>query len=95
MVVASSNTSPANFGASMNFRNSSDLLQRYFSPRHSMSLSPLVFQFAMVVKTAPAGGGRAVFQRSVTTGWRVGFQRSMRGTGKRSVPMFSPKVKSA
>ena len=36
----------------MKRRNSSDLLQRYFSPRHSMSFSPLVFQFATLVRRA-------------------------------------------
>src|SRR5947209_272294 len=72
IVVASSNSSPDRAGASTNFRNSSDLLHKYLSPRHSMSFKPLVFQFATVVKTAPEGGGDSVFQRSVTTGCRVG-----------------------
>src|SRR3954447_13424953 len=72
MVVASSNGSPARFGASMKRRNSSDLLQRSFSPRHSMSFKPLVFQFAIVVKTASARGDASLDQKSVTIGCRVG-----------------------
>ena len=72
MFVAISTGPPIRCGASMKRRNSSDLLQRYFSLRHSMSFSPLVFQFAIVVKTASSGGGVSVFHKSVTTGWRVG-----------------------
>ena len=61
-----------------------------------MSFRPLVDQLAMEVKTDAAAGARRVFQKSVTTGCRVGSHRSLcSGTGKRSVPMFSPKVKSA
>ena len=64
IVVASSNSSPTRFGASTNFKNSSDLLQRYFSPRHSMSLRSLVFQFATDIKDAKT---RGKFERN---GWR-------------------------
>src|SRR2546422_6904364 len=96
MSVASSNVSPAFFGAPTNRMNSRDLLQRYFSPRQVMSLSPLVDQFATDVKTAAADGTRFVFQKSVTTGCRVGSHlRPCVGTGKLFVPTFSPKVKSA
>ena len=59
MSVASSNGSPDFFGAATNRRNSRDLLQRYFSPRHSISFRPLVDQLAMEVKTA-AGQGTAI-----------------------------------
>src|SRR5438477_180737 len=69
--VASSNVSPATFGALTRRMNSRDLLHRYFFPRQTMSFNPLVDQFATEVKTAPDGGGRRVFQRSVTTGCRV------------------------
>src|SRR5690348_6034401 len=94
-LVANSNGSPERAGASANFRNSSDLLQRYFSPRHSTSLRPLVFQLATEVKRAPGCGGASVFQKSVTIGWRVGIQRKpWAGTGKFEVPTFSPNVKS-
>ena len=83
MSVASSNGSPDFFGAATNRRNSRDLLQRYFSPRHSISFSPLVDQLATEVKTAAGRGRRLVFQRSVTTGWRVGSHFKLWvGTGK-------------
>src|SRR5262245_34882146 len=108
MLVAISNVSPACFGAEMNRRNSRDLLHRYFLPRHVMSFKPLVDQFATVVNTAtregpPATlcvalrrGDRAVFQRSVTIGCRVGSHlKPCNGTGKCSVPTSSPNVKSA
>src|ERR1700749_2738062 len=96
MLVAISNVSPASFGAERNRRNSRDLLQRYFLPRHVMSFKPLVDQFAIVVNTAAREGALGVFQRSVTTGWRVGSHLNpCSGTGKSFVPMFSPKVKSA
>src|ERR1700760_3374980 len=92
MSVASSKGSPDAFGASTKRKNSSDLLQRYCSPRQVMSFKPLVDQFAIVVKTAPAGEGFDVFQRSVTTGCRVGSHlKPCVGTGKNSVPTFSPK----
>src|SRR5215471_2498834 len=95
MLVAISNVSPAFFGAAMNRRNSRDLLQRYFFPRQVMSFKPLVDQFAIVVNTAAREGERTVFQRSVTTGCRVGSHlRPCSGTGKSLVPMFSPNVKS-
>src|SRR6476469_3018434 len=94
--VAISNVSPACLGAETNRRNSRDLLQRYFLPRHVMSFKPLVDQFAIVVNSAAREGERAVFQRSVTTGCRVGSHlKPCSGTGKSFVPMFSPKVKSA
>src|SRR5947209_6664199 len=96
MSVASSNGSPDFFGAATNRINSRDLLQRYFSRRQTMSFNPLVDQFAMEVNTAPRGGRRLVFQRSVTIGCRVGSHLNWRlGTGKFFVPTFSPKVKSA
>src|SRR5438270_3901889 len=96
IVVAISNGSPARAGASTKRRNSSDLLQRNFAPRHSMSFKPLVLQFAIVVKTAPDGGISSLDQKSVTIGCRVGSQfMSWVGTTNRSVPTFSPKVKSA
>src|SRR5437867_12757102 len=96
MFVASSNVSPDLLGAATNRINSRDLLQRYFSPRQVMSLSPLVDQFAMEVKTAARGGDRFVFQRSVTTGCRVGNHlKSWVGTGKPFVPTFSPNVNTA
>src|SRR5262245_24520735 len=96
MLVAISNVSLASLGAAMNRRNSRDLLHRYFLPRHVMSFKPLVDQFAIVVNTAARDGERAVFQRSVTTGCRVGNHfKSCRGTGKSVVPTFSPNVKSA
>ena len=61
-----------------------------------MSFRPLVDQLAIEVKTAAAAGARFVFQRSVTTGWRVGSHFNLcSGTGNRSVPTFSPKVKRA
>src|SRR3954454_24317825 len=96
MSVASSNVSPARLGAATKRMNSRDLLHKYFSPRHSMSFSPLVDQFATDVKTATGAGRRFVFHRSVTIGWRVGnhFKLCV-GTGKRSVPTFSPKVNRA
>src|ERR1700710_1995697 len=65
MSVASSSVSPAYLGASMNLRNSKVLLQRYFSPRQTMSLRLLVFQLAMEGKTASAGGGGAGGQPAV------------------------------
>src|SRR5215475_2584489 len=96
MFVAISNVSPASFGAEMNRRNSRDLLHKYFLPRHVMSFKPLVDQFAIVVNTAAREGERTVFQRSVTTGCRVGSHlKPCSGTGKSLVPMFSPNVKSA
>src|SRR5947208_48552 len=96
MFVASSNVSPAFFGAARKRRNSRDLLQRYFSPRQVMSFKPLVDQFATDVKTATPEAGRLVFHKSVTTGWRVGSHLSpCAGTGKLFVPTFSPTVKSA
>src|SRR5258708_21902273 len=96
MLVAISNVSPASLGAGMNRRNSRDLLQRYFLPRHVMSFKPLVDQFAIVVNTAVREGERAVFQRSVTTGCRVGSHLNLcSGTRKSFFPMFSPNVKSA
>ena len=53
-------------------------------------------QLATEVKIAAAAGARLVFQRSVTTGWRVGSHFNLcSGTGNRSLPMFSPKVKRA
>src|SRR3954469_14664354 len=96
MSVASSKVSPARFGAAINRINSRDLLQRYFSPRHSMSFNPLVDQLATEVKTAAALGRRTVLQRSVTIGCRVGSHFKLWvGTGKAAVPTFSPKVKRA
>src|SRR5260370_41629205 len=87
MLVASSNVSPAFFGAAMNRRNSRDLLQRYFLPRHVMSFSPLVDQLATDVNTGPPEGARLVRQRSVTTGCRAGSHlRPWVGTGKLFVP---------
>ena len=61
MLVASSNVSPASFGAATKRRNSRDLLQRYFSPRQVMSFSPLVDQFATEVNTAAREGGAIRF----------------------------------
>src|ERR1700724_3459256 len=96
MSVASSKVSPARLGAATNRRNSRDLLQRYFSPRHSISFSPLVDQLATDVKTAAGRGRRLVFQRSVTIGWRVASHFKLCvGTGKAALPTFSPNVKSA
>src|SRR5947207_12375463 len=96
MLVASSNVSPALFGAAMHRRNSRDLLQRYFCPRHEISFNPLVDQFATDVKTAALEGDRFVFHRSVTTGCRVGSHLNpCVGTGKLFVPTFSPNVKRA
>src|SRR6516164_8375119 len=96
MFVASSNVSPAFFGAAANRRNSRDLLQRYFCPRHEISFKPLVDQFATDVKTATPKGERFVFHKSVTTGCRVGNHLNPRvGTEKLFVPTFSPNVKSA
>src|SRR6266480_1075534 len=96
MLVASSKVSPDFFGAEMKRKNSLDLLQRYFSPRHVMSFKPLVDQFATDVKTAAREGVRFVFQRSVTIGCRVGSHLNpCVGTGKLFVPTFSPNVKSA
>src|SRR5262249_50763566 len=96
MLVAISNVSRASFGAETNRRNSRDLLQRYFFPRQVMSFNPLVDQLATVVNTAAREGRRAVFQRSVTTGWRVGSHLNpCNGTGKSLVPIFSPNVKRA
>src|SRR3954453_13974088 len=93
MFVASSNFSPAFFGALIKRRNSRDLLHRYFSPRHVMSFNPLVDQFATDVKTAADDGLRLVFHRSVTTGCRVGIHlKPCNGTGNVFVPTFSPKV---
>src|SRR4029453_14000468 len=96
MFVAISNVSPASLGAEMNRRNSRDLLHRYFLPRQVISFRPLVDQFATVVNTAAPEGERAVFQRSVTTGCRVGSHlKPCNGTEKSFVPMFSPNVNSA
>src|SRR5215470_4875997 len=96
MFVANSNTSPAFFGAAMKRRNSRDLLQRYFLPRHAMSFKPLVDQLATDVNTAAREGERLVRQRSVATGCRVASHfNPLVGTGKLLVPIFSPKVKSA
>src|SRR5215831_18755202 len=96
MLVAISKVSAASFGAEMNRRNSRDLLHRYFLPRHVMSFKPLVDQFAIVVNTAAREGERAVFQRSVTTGCRVGSHlKPCSGTGNSFVPMLSPNVKRA
>src|ERR1700730_9968912 len=96
MFVARSNVSPASFGSMTKRRNSRDLLHRYFSPRQLMSLSPLVDQFAIEVKTAIRAGKRLVCQRPITTGCRVGNHLNpCAGTGNLFVPTFSPKVKSA
>src|SRR5215475_215157 len=96
MLVAISNVSPASWGAEMNLRNSRDLLHKYFFPRQVMSFNPLVDQFATVVKTAATEDERAVFQRSVTTGCRVGSHlKPYSGTGNSFVPMLSPNVKRA
>src|SRR5438067_10705330 len=96
MLVANSNVSPLFFGAAMKRRNSRDLLHRYFDPRHVISFRPLVDQFAIEVNTAEREGGRVIFQKSVTTGCRVGSHlRPCSGTGKPLLPMFSPKVNSA
>src|SRR5947209_9706984 len=96
MLVASSNVSPAFFGAATKRKNSRDLLQRYFRPRQVMSFNPLVDQFAMEVRTAAGLGARLVFQRSVTTGCRVACHfNPCGGTGNFFVPTFSPNVKSA
>src|SRR5450631_4326429 len=95
MLVASSSGSLDFFGAATNRMNSRDLLQRYFSPRHSISFSPLVDQLATDVNTAAGRGRRLVFQSSVTIGWRVGSHFKLwAGTGNASLPTFSPKVKS-
>src|SRR5205807_8187253 len=96
MLVASSNVSPAFFGAATKRKNSRDLLQRYFFPRQVMSFRPLVDQFAIEVQTAAGLGVRLVFQRSVTIGCRVACHLNpWFGTGKGFVPTFSPNVKSA
>src|SRR5436189_5350129 len=96
MFVAISNVSPAFFGAEMKRRNSRDLLQRYFRPRHEISFKPLVDQFATDVKTAARAGARLVFHKLITTGCRVGSHLNpCVGTGKLFVPTFSPNVKSA
>ena len=80
----------------MKRRNSLDLLQRYFLPRHVMSFKPLVDQLATDVSTAAREGEGFVCQRSVTTGCLVGSHfNPWVGTEKLLVPMFSPKVKSA
>src|SRR2546430_3755890 len=95
MFVASSNVSPDFFGAATNRRNSRDLLQRYFLLRQVMSLSPLVVQLAIEVKTAARFGARSVCQRSVTIGCRVAFHlKPCVGTGNFFVPTFSPNVNS-
>src|SRR5260370_32973400 len=95
MLVASSKVSPDSFGAEIKRKNSRDLLQRYFSPRHVMSFKPLVDQFATDVKIVAPEAGRFVFHKSVTTGWRVGSHLSPCAcTGKVFVPTFSPNVKS-
>src|SRR5436853_6697300 len=96
MLVASSKVSPDSFGAEIKRRNSRDLLQRYFSPRHVMPFKPLVDQFATDVKTVAREAGRFVFHKPVTTGWRVGSHlRACAGTGKLFVLTFSPNVKCA
>src|SRR5258707_4915934 len=96
MLVASSKVSPDFCGAATKRKNSRDLLQRYLRPRQVMSLSPLVDQFAMDVKTAARFGARSDFQRSVTTGCRVACHlKPCFGTGNFFVLTFSPKVKSA
>src|SRR5438128_135452 len=96
MSVASSNFSPDFFGAATKRRNSRDLLQRYFRPRQVMSLSPLVDQLAIEVKTEKGFGARFVFHKSLTTGWRVAFHlKPCFGTGKLLFGTFSPNVKSA
>src|SRR5260370_12915571 len=96
MLVASSNVSPAFFGAATKRRNSRDLLQRYFCPRHQISFNPLVDQFATDVKTAAPEADRFVFHKSVTTGCRVGSHLNpSAGTGKLFVPTFSPNVNNA
>src|SRR5438067_2108802 len=77
-------------------KNSRDLLQRYFRPRHQISFNPLVDQLATEVKTAASEGDRFVLHKSVTTGCRVGNHLNpCIGTGKLFVPTFSPNVKSA
>src|SRR5206468_213927 len=89
MFVASSKVSPAFFGAATNRKNSRDLLQRYFRPRHVMSSKPLVGQFAIEVKTAAASGARSVFHKSVTIGCRVACHLNpCLGTGNLFVPTF-------
>src|SRR5438270_5567490 len=96
MFVASSNVSPDFFGAATKRKNSRDLLQRYFLLRQVMSLSPLVDQLAMEVKTAGRFGARFVCQRSLTIGCRVAFHlKPCVGTGNFLVATFSPKVNSA
>src|SRR3954454_4576539 len=96
MSVASSKASPLFFGAATKRRNSKDLLQRYFLPRHEMSFKPLVDQFAIEVRTAPGRADRRVRHKSVTTGCRVGNHlRPCVGTGNAGVPTFSPKVNKA
>ena len=61
-----------------------------------MSFFPRVDQFAIVVKTASLAGETSVFQKSVTTGWRVGSHaKPCSGTGNELLPIFSPKVNSA
>src|SRR5213592_5186861 len=90
MFVASSNVSPAFFGAAIKRRNSRDLLQRYFCPRQEISFNPLVDQLATEVKTAASEGDRFVLHKSVTTGCRVGSHLNpCVGTGKLFVPTFS------
>ena len=67
-----------------------------FFARQVISFNPLVDQFAIEVNTAVDGGGRCVFHKSVTIGWRVGSHfNPWVGTRNRFVPTFSPKVKSA
>src|SRR6267378_6276805 len=96
MLVASSNVSPALFGAAAKRKNSRDLLQRYFRRRQMMSFSPLVDQFAIDVKTAAPFGLRSVFHKSVTIGCRVACHLNpCVGTGKLFVPTFSPNVNRA
>src|SRR5437762_14194264 len=96
MFVASSNVSPAFFGAAMKRRNSRDLLQRYFLPRDVMCFRPLADQLATDVNTAARVGERAVRHRSVTTGCRGGSHfNPWIGTGEFLVPMLSSMVKRA
>src|SRR5437667_12763454 len=96
MFVASSNVSPDSLGALIKRKNSRDLLHRYFDPRQIISFKPLVDQFATEVKTAAREVARLVFQRSVTTGRRVGnHMKPCVGPGSTSVPRTSPNVNSA
>src|SRR6266403_822453 len=77
---AISNSCPLRRGKSMNFRNSTCLLQEYVSPFHSISL-PGCRHFAIVVKRGemlgclfPSDDNRASgVHQSRTTGWRVGW----------------------